>query len=133
MTKEVFVADDKDTRIAALERKVAELERANTPPPPPPDWTPPPNPIDRLSMDRSVMREMAKACPDSFVKDIVGDHRAPPGPSMSGVPSSQQLSNVRGAGRGTGWSEPTPLSNPPGTRLIDAIAIADEVRQRGKK
>jgi hypothetical protein len=125
---------DKDTRIAALERKVAELERANAPTPPPPEWTPPPNPLDRLSMPRSVVREMAQACPDSFVKDIVGDHRAPSGPSAAGViPSSQQMTNVRGtSGRG-GWSEPTPLSNPPGVSWVDALAIADDVRQRAEK
>jgi hypothetical protein len=126
------VADNKDTRIAALERKVAELERANAPAPPPPDWTPPPNPIDRLSMPASTMRDMARAIPDTMVRDIaMRDNRAPTGPSSAGaIPSSQHLSNVRGAGGGTGYA--VPLSNPPGTRLIDAIAIADDVRGRKK-
>jgi hypothetical protein len=125
-----------DEELAALKARVAELERASKPPAPftDPDWQPPINPLDRLSMPRSAMREMARACPDSFVKDIVGDHRVVQGPSASGVvPSSQQLSNVRGAGRGTGWSEPVPLSNPPGTQWVDALAIADEVRQRAEK
>jgi hypothetical protein len=127
---------DKD-RISALERELAALKAqlAPAPPAPPPDWTPPPNPLDRLGMSRSVMQEMARACPDSFVRDIVNDHRAPSGPSAAGViPSSQSLSNVRGtSGRGTGWSDPAPLSNPPGTRWVDAIAIADDVRQRAEK
>jgi hypothetical protein len=126
---------DKD-ELAALKARVEELERAAKPPAPPDlgDYTPI-NPLDRLSMDRSVMREMAKAVPDAMVRDIaMRDHRAPTGPSSAGViPSSQGLSNVRGTGRGTGWSEPTPLQNPPGTRLIDAIAIADEVRQRNER
>jgi hypothetical protein len=129
------MTDNKDARIAALEQKVAELERANAPAPPPPEWTPPPNPIDRLSMPHSTMREMASAIPDQMMREIaMKDNRAPTGPSAAGaVPSSQGLSNVRGTGRGFGWSDPAPLSNPPGTRLIDAIAIADEVRQRADK
>jgi hypothetical protein len=126
---------NKDTRIAALEQKVAELERANAPPAPPPDWTPPPNPIDRLSMPMSAMREMAQAIPDAMIREIaLKDNRGPTGPSSAGaIPSSQTLSNVRGAGGGTGWRTEVPLSNPPGTRMLDAIAIADDVRQRAEK
>jgi hypothetical protein len=126
---------DKDTRIAELERKVAELQRANAPTPPPPEWTPPPNPLDRLSMPRSVMQEMARAIPDQMVREIaMKDHRVLTGPSGQGVvPSSQGLSNVRGTGRGLGWSEPTPLGPPPGIDLVDAQLIADDVRQRAEK
>jgi hypothetical protein len=105
----------------ALKARVAELERASKPAAPftDPDWQPI-NPLDRLSMPRSAMLEMARACPDSFIKDIVGDHRAPQGPSGI-VPSSQQLSNVRGtSGRG-GWSNPIPLQNPPGTNYVDRL------------
>jgi hypothetical protein len=126
----------KTDELAALKARVEELERAAKPPAPPDpgDYTPI-NPLDRLSMPVSTMREMARAVPDAMMREIaMKDHRAPTGPSGQGiVPGSQQLSNIRGTGRGTGWSEPTPLSNPPGTRLIDAIAIADEVRQRAEK
>jgi hypothetical protein len=38
----------------------------------------------------------------------------------------------RSAGDGTGWQEPRPLTNPPGTNWVDAIAIADDVRQRAE-
>jgi len=63
------------------------------------------------------------------------DNRAPTGPSSQGViPSSQQVSNVRGnnPSGGAGWVEPRPLTNPPGTNWVDAIAIADDVRQRAE-
>jgi hypothetical protein len=122
---------DKD-ELAALKARVEELERANAPAPPPPDWTPPPNPIDRLAMPQSVAREMAKAVPSAMVRDVMRDHRSgPTGPSSAGaIPSSQMVSNVRGAGvpgMGTGWRPETPLSNPPGVNWVDAIAIADDV------
>jgi hypothetical protein len=42
------------------------------------------------------------------------------------------VSNVRGAGGGTGWQNLTPLSNPPGTNWVDALCIADDVKQRSK-
>jgi hypothetical protein len=136
------MTDNKDTRIAALERKVAELERANAPAPPPVSdaaWRDQMHALaerrasHQYHFSRAELREMQAACPDMH-EIAMRDNRAPQGPSSAGViPSSQGLSNVRGTGRGTGWSDPAPLSNPPGTRLIDAIAIADEVRQRGKK
>jgi hypothetical protein len=61
------------------------------------------------------------------------DARAPTGrPGM--IPSSeQQVSNVRPAGGGRGYVEPTPLSNPPGTPWVDALCIADDVRQRAER
>jgi hypothetical protein len=125
---------DKD-RIAALEREVAALKAQHAPPAPVSDDWAPINPLDRLSMPRSVMQEMAKAIPDAMVREIaMKDHRAPTGPSGQGiVPSSQQMTNVRGtSGRG-GWSEPTPLGPPPGIDLVDAQLIADDVRQRAEK
>jgi hypothetical protein len=82
------------------------------------------------------LRAMEAACPTDLVRSIaLRDARAPTGPAGSAIPSSQQVSNVRtGGGSSTpGWVEPRPLSNPPGTNWVDAIAIADEVRQRKEK
>jgi len=80
--------------------------------------------------------DMARATPTSMLQEIAGrDNRAPTGPSSQGViPSSQQVSNVRGnvPGGGTGWSEPRPLGPPPGIHLVDAQLIADDVRQRAE-
>jgi hypothetical protein len=75
--------------------------------------------------------DMAKAVPTDLMRDIVHDNRAPTGPSAQGIiPSSQQVSNVRPGGGGTGHV--APLSNPPGTNWVDALCIADEVRQRAE-
>jgi hypothetical protein len=75
--------------------------------------------------------DMANAVPTDLIRDIVHDNRAPTGPSAQGIiPSSQQVSNVRTGGSATGHV--VPLSNPPGTNWVDAICIADDVRQRAE-
>jgi hypothetical protein len=78
--------------------------------------------------------DMANAVPTDMIRDIVHDNRAPTGPSAQGIiPSSQQMSNVRAGGNGTGWQNPIPLSNPPGTNWVDALCIADDQRQRAER
>jgi hypothetical protein len=78
--------------------------------------------------------DMAHTVPTDMIRDIVHDNRAPTGPSAQGIiPSSQQMSNVRAGGNGTGWQNPIALSNPPGTNWVDAIAIADDQRQRAER
>jgi len=50
------------------------------------------------------------------------------------IPRTQQAS--AGAGdvpaNTSGWRDATPISNPPGTNWVDAIAIADDARQRAE-
>jgi len=80
----------------------------------------------------SVVRDWT-VLDDNLVKGVaLRDARAPTSPSGT-IPNSQQ---VGGSGVATsptpGWSEPRPLTNPPGTNWVDAIAIADDVRQRSK-
>jgi hypothetical protein len=83
----------------------------------------------------SVARYFADGVTDADCADIRRASHAPTGPSSQGViPSSQPVSNVRTGGSATpGWVDPRPLSNPPGTNWVDAIAIADEVRQRKER
>jgi hypothetical protein len=124
---------DKKDELDALQRRVAELERAATPEPYITDWVVPPPAIDRVSMSPSAMREMAQAVPTSLIRDVVGDNRAPQGPSSQGVvPTSQQVSNVRSGGspRG-GWAREIPLSNPPGINWVDALCEVDAAKERG--
>jgi len=119
-----------DEELALLAR-VAELERANKPPEPfkpDPDWRPI-NPIDRVGMDPSVMRDLADAVPDHISRGIYQDSRAPKGPSSAGaIPSSQQISNVRG----TGWAREIPISNPPGVNYADRLMDEQDRRDRAE-
>ena len=77
--------------------------------------------------------DMANAVPTDMIRDIVHDNRAPTGPSAAGViPSSQQMSNVRLGGNGTGWQHAIPLSNPPGTAQADRIVDEFDRRDRAE-
>jgi hypothetical protein len=60
--------------------------------------------------------EAAKAVPDDVVRSLVSDFRRGPSQpsSIAGAPTVQ-------AKQGSGWSEPLPLSNPPGVDLADKL------------
>jgi hypothetical protein len=130
---------DKD-ELAALKKKVEELEAKVDPPKstfvPMTDaeW------IDRMHQMRERrmnhasnfhpddLRAMEAACPTSAVKDIVA-HGTVPTPGYGHRGQSAAPANVSAT---PGWQEPRPLGPPEGVRLVDAIAIADEVRQRAE-
>jgi hypothetical protein len=134
MTKAEKQADE----LAELRARVAELERANKPPKP---FKEEPwqryDPTANMTMPLNALRAMVDAVPDSMVRGIVRDNQGPTGPSSAGiVPSSQQLTGIHPAGGSntTGWREATPLGPPPGIHMVDALCIADDVKQRaGKK
>jgi hypothetical protein len=134
---------DKD-ELAALKKKVEELEAKVSPPKS--DFVPKTvaehmNEVHQMREGRMSLasnfhpddlRAMEAAAPTSVVKDIaLRDARAPQGPG-SAIPSSQQLTNVRTGGGTAGWVREIPLSNPPGTHWVDALCIADDVKQRSK-
>ena len=135
-----------DDEIAALRREVAELKSAvkGAEPTDPreterriAEWENEMHQMRegrmRLATPPSVIRDFA-VLDDRMVKEIaLRDARAPTGPSSQGViRSSQTVSGVHVGGKSSGWVDPRPLSNPPGTNWVDAIAIADDVRQRAE-
>jgi hypothetical protein len=132
--------------IAALRAEVAALKEAVKPAPardPKADEQAAAKWADEMHQMRE--RRMSLATPPSVARDLTvlsddlcqglrRDARAPTGrPGV--IPDSQQPSNVRPAGgeRGSGWAHEIPLSNPPGTHLVDALCIADDVRQRAER
>jgi hypothetical protein len=136
-----------DEELAALKARVAELERK--PPPPPSEAD-----IARYRDEMHAMRErnashipswMREACAggvrDEDARDLVRASHRPNGPSSAGaIPSSQMVTCVRPGGGparvpggGTGWLDPVPISPPPGIALVDALCIADDMRQRAER
>jgi hypothetical protein len=120
---------DKD-EIAALKKKVEELEAKVSPPKS--TFVPETDAehFDRMHqmkerqanswMPPDAIREMVAAEPKGFMHDVaLRDTRAPNSPGM--IPSSEQPSNARGAGSGTGWQEPIPIGVAGGARAQELI------------
>jgi hypothetical protein len=86
-----------------------------------------------MAMPPSAVRDMA-VLDDRLVKEIaLRDARAPTSPSGT-IPNSQQAGGGGSSPSSTpGWVDPRPLTNPPGTNWVDAVAIADDIRQRKGK
>jgi hypothetical protein len=86
-------------------------------------------------MPPSAVQAMIAAEPKGFMAGVVRDNRAPGPGNQSAIPTQatvRESSPVRESGGTAGWVEPRPLTNPPGTNWVDAIAIADDVRQRAE-
>jgi hypothetical protein len=137
------MTDDTADKIAKLEAEVAALKAKVSPPKS--DFVPESDEEHRDRMRAISERRMNFATPPSVIRDwnvlpdhitkgIRDDRHAPQGPAGSAIPSSQQVSNVRtGGGSSTpGWSDPRPLGPPEGVRQLDAICMAEEVRQRAE-
>jgi len=122
--------------LAKLKREVEELKAKLSPPKPAEPFVPEPyqryDPTAGMSMPPSASRAMVEAVPD--MREIaMRDGRAPTGPSSQGaIPSSQQVSNVRGTGGipggGTGWAHSVPLT----ADDRDRKSLADHCAPYGK-
>jgi hypothetical protein len=126
----------RDEEIAALNARLEQLERAAKPPPEPDlknfqRYDPTAN----FRMPTSVVREMVAAVPDNLIRDVaLRDTRAPTGPSSQGViPSSQQISNVRVGGGGSGWARAAPLGPSPHQRYVDAQIDEQDRKDRAER
>ena len=136
------MTDNAKKEIAALRAELDELKAKVSPPK---DFVPMSDAewIDRMHQMRERrmahasnfhpddLRAREAACPTAAVKDIVAHGHVP---SPAGLASGGPVRTGDGPAPSAtpGWSEPRPLTNPPGTNWVDAIAIADDVRQRSK-
>jgi hypothetical protein len=126
---------DAKGELAALRKRVEELERANKPKEPfkpqpyePIDWT------ARMSMPPSALQAMVAAEPKGFMQGVVHDNRAPTSPSGT-IPSSQPSGGGRPAnvaGSGTGWAREVPIGPPPGLRYVDQQLDAQDAKDRAE-
>jgi hypothetical protein len=122
----------KDDELAALIKKevAAELERRAKPPEP---FTPAPyqrwDPTANMTMPLSTLRDMCNAVPDSVMRGVIHDNRAPTGrPGM--IP--EQPSRGSNVVRGTGWVDAPPLRPPPGVAQADKIVDEFDRRDRAE-
>jgi hypothetical protein len=118
--------------IAALKKKVEELEAKLSPPKP---FVPEPyqkyDPTAGMCMPPSALAAMVAAEPRGFMAGVVRDNRAPSHPGT--IPSSHQQSTGGPAnvpGSGTGWAHETPLGPPPGLRYVDQQIDAQDAKDR---
>jgi hypothetical protein len=123
--------------LAALKKKVEELEAKLSPPKP---FVSQPyeryDPTAGMCMPPSALRAMVAAEPRNFMRDVVRDNRAPSTPTGA-IPRSQQQpagggpANVPGSG--TGWAHETPIGPPPGIRYVDAQLDAQDARDKAER
>jgi hypothetical protein len=134
---------DKDAefeeRLAASEKRVAELERQLRGEQPAPQFKREPqeryDPTANFGMPRSAVQAMAAAVPDRLMADLRAD-AAKPNP-VTGTSQAQLTPQDRGGRveiRGSGWANPNPLTTPAGVdicdRLVDAQDAIDAAERR---
>jgi hypothetical protein len=78
-------------------------------------------------MPQSAIDDLAKAVPDTLVRDIVNDNRK--GPSVPGwLPPEKPGEPVKNTG---GWVKPNELGTPSGTKYIDQMCdVQDAIDRR---
>jgi hypothetical protein len=135
----------KKDEIAKLKKEIADLKASLAPKPEykgpsPEEWA---DQMHQLREARAsqippwMQRECSGGVTPADCADIIRASHAPRGPSAQGaVPSSQQISNIRGGGpanipgSGTGWAHEIPLGPPPGVAQADRLMDAQDRRDR---
>jgi hypothetical protein len=94
-------------------------------------------------MHKMRERRMGVATPPSVVRDWnvldtatcqdLRTHGTVQSPSQAGASGTVTKVSSSPGIAGTGWQKPIPLGPPPGIGLVDALCIADDVRQRAEK
>jgi hypothetical protein len=124
-----------EERLAASEKRVAELEARLRGEQPTPIKAEPRAPIDytaNASMDNETKRELAKAFPPDLARQLRADLARPNPVTEAG---SAQLTPDRGRGgvqivRGTGYRDAVPLGPPAGVELCDQLVDAQDRQDR---
>jgi ribosomal protein L29 len=117
-----------ETEMAQLQKQLADMQaklEAMSKPSAPTFKREPRAPIDYTagaSMDRETRRELAKAFPDSLVRDLRADAFKPnPVTGVSQAQLTPQRNDRVQIQRDSGWVEPNPLSAPPGVPIMDRL------------
>ena len=88
--------------------------------------------MSNIPVSPELLRAYEAACPTSVAQDLVR-HGTVQSPSQAGA--SGQVTKVSSSPGipGSGWCEAAPLGPQPGAFWVDAIAIAEDVRQRAER
>ena len=109
--------------LAALKKKVEELEAKLSPPKP---FVP--QPYERYD-------PIAGMCA-GFMAGVVRDNRGAPTGPTGAIPRSQQVTGTHPGGgvpgSGTGWGHSTPLGPPPGVAQADRLMDAQDGKDRAE-
>jgi hypothetical protein len=129
---------DKD-RIAALEREVAAL-KAKAESPPKSTFVPISDAEWRDQMHQLAEKRMSMAMPPAVAQELnvlddnlcagIRQDRHAPTSARGMIPSSQQRADVRENSSTPGYSDPRPLSPPPGVAQADRLMDAQDARDR---
>ena len=123
--------------IAALRKRIEELEAKAKPPEPPKPFVPEPyqryDPTAGMSMPPSALAAMVNAEPRGFMQAVVRDNRgAPTGPTGAIPRSSGGGGPANVPGSGTNWGHATPLGPPPGVAQADRLMDAQDAKDRAE-
>jgi len=111
-----------EEQIEELRRRIAELERGNSPTPPPSAEFKRINHLDRLAMPGDAIRAMTDAVGDSLMRDIVNDSRS--------RPSSTSLAEQEEARPPLSVSVERPLAPPSGVAQCDRLLDQQDALDR---
>ena len=84
----------------------------------------------RLGKSVTQLR-MELATPTQLVRDIVSDGRKGISQSQSMIVERPEATPTRKSNRG--WVNERPLQSPPGVKLIDAMCVAQDAKDRAKR
>ena len=122
--------------LAALRKRIEELEARTKPPEPSKPFVPQPyqryDPTEGMCMPPSALRAMVAAEPRGFMAGVVHDNRAPGTPTGTIPRSTGGGGQANVPGSGTGWAHETPIGPPPGLRYVDAQLDAQDAKDRAE-
>jgi len=111
--------------IEKLTQAMEALERRSLGTPAPPSRHQPIDYTANMGLPPSAVLEMVKVVPDGLLQGIVQDHLRR-GPVEAGEPAKEVV-------RGTGYSEPNPLSAPPGIDKVDELCKAQDAQDLAER
>jgi hypothetical protein len=88
--------------------------------------------MSQVPVSPELLRAYEAACPPGTAQDLRA-HGTVQSPSQAGASGQVTKASTAPGIPGSGWQKPVPLGPQPGINYVDAICVADDVRQRKGK